>query len=87
MSTGNEFWNFLGSWFPDADLEGRNDEEVMKDFVSHGNHSLMALIATQLDQLLQQEHLPIKRIENEANRCFSSDNECRSWLQSIRRHL
>jgi len=26
-NNADEFWNFLGSWFPDADLEGTSDDQ------------------------------------------------------------
>ena len=30
-------WNFLGSWFPDSDLEGFDDDQVVRNFLATSN--------------------------------------------------
>lgn len=76
-------WNFLGSWFPDADLEGYSDAEVVQNFLDVGNTPELTKVREQLMQLLNDIDLPIDRVSKEANRYFKSETECRAWLNMV----
>jgi hypothetical protein len=79
-----EFWNFLASWFPDADLEGfDNDEDVVQSFIDTGNAATVSAVYGGCRQVLRSQVLPWERISEEANRFFESETECRSWLTTL----
>ena len=84
MDEYEEFWNFLGSWFPDADIEGvDSDEEVVRNFLATGNTEKINTVRTQCGQVMAMDALPIEKITTEANRYFSDERECRAWLKEI----
>lgn len=82
MTDVDEFWNFLGSWFPDADLEGIDDDlEVVRKFLATKNHRKIQQVYSGCLEVLAMSPLPVARIEHEANRCFDTEAQCRQWLQ------
>lgn len=76
-------WNFLGSWFPDADVEGLDDSQVVRNFLATGNQHEIELVRHQGQRLLSLEALPVEKIALEANRYFEDENACRAWLERI----
>jgi len=84
----DEFWNFLGSWFPDSDLEGvPDDEQVIRNFVNTKNATKILQVRFGYDEILAMPKLPMERIMNEANRDFDTEEECRAWLLLCRSTL
>ncbi len=84
MDEYEEFWNFLGSWFPDADIEGvPSDEQVVRNFLATGNSERINTVRTQCKQVIAMDVLPIEKIMAEANRYFEGERECRAWLKAI----
>jgi hypothetical protein len=82
MANSDEFWNFLGAWFPDADLEGvEDDAQVVRNFIDTGNHVKIHAVVVGLRDVLNSNPLPVERISDEANRYFENEGECRDWLQ------
>lgn len=82
MSNVDEFWNFLGSWFPDSDLEGvESDDEVVFNFLRTRNTPKIEQVYLGGQEVLAMQELPVQRISEEANRYFATDSECREWLQ------
>lgn len=81
-------WNFLGSWFPDADYEGFDtDEEVVQSFLQTGNVEWINTVREQCERVLALDKLPVEKVSNEANRHFEDEQECRSWLVEISKAL
>jgi hypothetical protein len=88
MAEIDEFWNFLGAWFPDADLEGTDDDiEVVHNFLKTGNTREIAYVLAGCEQVLSMNPLPTKRISDEANRYFANESDCKSWLEQLRKAL
>lgn len=80
--------NFFGSWFPDADLEGLEDHEVVANFLRTPNKSEHDMVRTELDNLLTEPGaLPFDDIGKEANRYFKTEEECRLWLLMLKHKL
>jgi hypothetical protein len=78
------FWNFLGSWFPDADLEGiDDDQQVVRNYVAINDHRDIALVRQQCTKVLKLSELPVEHISSQANRYFESESECRAWLTMV----
>jgi hypothetical protein len=78
--------NFLGSWFPDADLEGRSDAEAAKAFAGVDPDE-KSLVARQAREILKLEEFPWQEVGFEANRYFENEEQARSWLSDILRIL
>jgi len=80
--------NFLGAWFPDADLEDMEDREVVTKFLRTPNREEHNAVRSELEKLLNEsEPLPCDDVGQEANRYFESENDCRSWLSMVREEL
>jgi hypothetical protein len=79
--------NFFGTWFPDADIEGRTDEEVTKAFVASRNFSLIMVVRSELISLLQSAVIPWEEIGEDANRYFEDERDCRLWLSKVEQGL
>jgi len=74
--------NFLGSWFPDADLEGLDDSEVILEFLRTPNKEEHESVYLELESLLGAPGpMPWKEVGEEANRHFEGEAECRQWLR------
>lgn len=77
----DEFWNFLGTWFPDADLEGVvDDEQVVRNFLATKNARKIERVRCGCAEILAMPELPMDRIMDEANRHFDTKEQCRDWL-------
>ena len=72
--------NFLGAWFPDADLEGLSDAEVAKAFVTTNDVAATHTILSEGRILLDREEFPWREVGTEANRSFVEPSEARNWL-------
>jgi hypothetical protein len=79
----NRLRNFLGAWFPDADIEGLGDKEVVESFLNTPNKQEHGAVRHELAELLRLVDLPVETISKEANRHFESDAECRRWLEQV----
>jgi len=79
--------NFLGSWFPDADLEGLTDNEVTRKFMSVVSTAELEKVRSQCRSLLSLSSLPVQEIIAESNRHFVTEEDCREWLTDVCRTL
>lgn len=80
--------NFLGTWFPDADLEGLDDPDVIANFLQTPNLDEHNAVRDELKKLLNEcRTLPYDDIGQEANRYFESEDECRAWLVMLSNEL
>ena len=75
--------NFFGTWFPDADIEERTDEETATAFVATGNILLLRSVQAELICLLQSNVVPWQEIGDDANRYFEDEADCRRWLLDV----
>lgn len=75
--------NFLGSEFPDADLEGLSDEEVVKRYAYRVSLKLLSQVIEEGKALLAAKAFPDEEIGYEANRYFSCPEAARQWLAGI----
>ena len=78
-----ELANFLGSEFPDADLEGLSDEEVVKRYAFRASPKMRSRVIEKGKALLAEKVFPREEISYEANRYFSDSEDARQWLTMI----
>lgn len=76
--------NFLGTWYPDADLDGLSDMEVAHKFKCAATSVELQQVIEQLDELLSSNDIDLREVSEEANRSFRSLSECEDWLRAIR---
>lgn len=80
--------NFLGAWFPDADLEALDDRQVIAKFLRTPDQYEHNAVRGELVKLLDESApLPWDDVGREANRHFESEEECRSWLSIVKDEL
>ena len=76
--------NFLGAWFPDADLEGMTDIEATSAFLRSESLQVKNAVRQELAGILKTRvPLPFDEIAQEANRYFKSEAACRDWLTML----
>lgn len=79
--------NFLGAWFPDADLENLEDREVIAHFLQTPNKDEHNAVRGELEKLLNDsEPLSCDDVGQEANH-FENEKECRLWLSMVKDEL
>lgn len=79
--------NFLGSWFPDADLEGLSHEEIVAEYLESVSSERYGAVTSELDRLLGREKVSFRDVSDESNIYFDNEPECRKWLEQIRKWL
>ena len=82
-----ELLAFWGAWFPDADLEGLSDPEVVRQYLGTITAEERINVIAQCDEILSQEPLPLELIAKHAWRAFDTQVEAREWLGMIKREL
>ena len=90
MSISNDYpklANFLGSWFPDSDLEGLSDEEIVNDFVKKSRRKYVYDVLAEFESLLRLETIPHDDIGKEANLYFDGEEDCLKWIKEIELYL
>jgi len=75
--------NFLGAWFPDADLEGLTDSDVVTAFLAVSDRRTVEEILEELQGALADMPLFWEDVANEANRAFDNSESAASWLREI----
>jgi hypothetical protein len=83
----DELLNFWGAWFPDADLEGFSDPEVVQEYRRTLSDEERIKVAAQCGEILSQERLPLELIAECAWREFDTQEEAREWLLMIKQGL
>jgi hypothetical protein len=82
-----KLFEFFAAWFPDADLEGLNDQEITDKFVTTISNDERVRIAKQCRELMLLPAIPLGVIARAAWRTFEDQATCREWLESIHRSL
>jgi hypothetical protein len=76
--------NFVGGYFPDADLEGLSDTEVAEQFaLLDSDPDLRRQVLEQGELVLGLEPFPFEAVGNLANRHLTGSDEAREWLSSV----
>ena len=75
--------NFLGCWFPDADLEGATDGEVVATFVQVSSRREVEACVAEGERLLKCAEFPYREVAKEANRHFGDEEDGRRWFTGI----
>lgn len=79
---------FFASEFPDSDLDGLSDVEIVLNYKKNCSESELAQLIIQLDKLTIEIENGAKiyeqDISEETNRTFKSSNEFLSWLSFIK---
>jgi hypothetical protein len=76
-------YNFLGAWFPDADLDGVTDEDVAREFAALDDSRSTRGVIKEAAELLSESEFPGATVGELANRHFESVEEAREWLAMI----
>lgn len=74
---------FFSAWYPDADLEGLDDREVVKAYLKTVSDQERSNSILECEQLLLMSPLPLKEIADQAWRLFPNEAECRAWLEIV----
>jgi hypothetical protein len=75
--------NFLGAWFPEADLDGSSDEQVAKEFAGTVSAIELAKTIEEGRLLLGEVELPLAMLSRESNRRFPGPEAAREWLRRL----
>jgi hypothetical protein len=82
-----ELLDFWMAYFPDADLEGLSDPEVVREYLGAATAAERIKVIAQCDEILSQELLPLELLAKHAWRVFDTQVEAREWLGMIKREL
>lgn len=76
-------FDFFAGYFPDADLDGLTDVEVVQQFISYNSDEIVLQTKNELNNLPKDDFL-LNNIAKEANRFFESTEEINEWLDLIK---
>lgn len=77
-----ELYQFFGGYFPEADLDGLTDEQVVAQFVAENPKELVSSVQVELTQLLLDQGV-WDEVATEANRYFETQDDLLHWLQEV----
>lgn len=76
-------FDFFAGYFPDADLDGLTDTEVVAQYISHNSADIVKQTLDALTSLPNDTDV-LKSIASEANRHFESTEDIKDWLTTIK---
>ncbi len=76
-------FDFFAGYFPEADLDGLTDEQVVDQFILNNNNEIIEKTKKQLSSIDFNDDFLLKNIINEANRYFETTEEILDWLKMI----
>ena len=79
-------FQFFAGYFPEADLDGLTDVEVVADFKQKNPQTVIQETLTALSKIIQEETI-LQEIANEANRYFETTEDAWNWVQMVRTEL
>jgi len=82
-SSDSDLFSFLAAEFADADLDGKSDEELVRDCVQTGLADWHRGIIAEGLALLNVPNFPWCKVGDYANRYFETETEAREWLTTI----
>lgn len=81
-----DLFQFFAGYFPEADLDGITDEEVVDNFCAKNPEDLPIAVSQQLRQLINDNETWPAALEV-ANRYFESREQTEEWMLMILRYL
>ncbi|UII19761.1 contact-dependent growth inhibition system immunity protein [Fulvivirga ligni] len=81
-----KLFQFFAGYFPEADLDGFTDEEVVENFCADNPEDLAMAVSNELKQLIKDNESWSEALEV-ANRYFESNDQTESWMLMILKHL
>lgn len=88
LNPSNEnLYSFLAAEFADADLEGKSDEEVVRNCPTPDLVQWHRQIINEGRTTLNSSSFPWQEIGDYANRYFESEEEAKKWLTEILNRL
>ncbi len=76
-------YSFLSSEFADADLEGKSDEEVVRDIATPNLVEWHRTIIAEGRAALDSRSFPWRKVGDYANRYLETEEAARKWLTQV----
>lgn len=89
MSFENKYpvlYQFFVGYFPEADLDGLSDQEVVVQFIEQNPTEIVKDTQKALNELPDDVTL-LKEISRDANRYFETPEAFRNWIEMIKTEL
>jgi hypothetical protein len=80
-------FNFLGSWFPDMELEGETEESITREYKESVSSEEVQAMIFEAEAVLNEIEKHWKRIEHETNLYFEGSRQAYIWLKRIVEYL
>lgn len=80
-------YNFLGGHFPDSDLEGLSDLQVVENFVRTAKSSELNQANEELENLIRQIEVYWQKVSSEVNRRFANVEDVKDWLEMVKKTI
>lgn len=87
QDTNPLLFDFFAGYFPDADLDGLTDKEVVFLFTDNNPHEVILKTEEALDTLKSNDVYLLNTIAKEANQYFETPEEIWEWIQMIKTAL
>ncbi len=81
-----ELFQFFAGYFPEADLDGLTDDQVVQGYIKESPSELINEVQKELGLLLSDES-SWGDAAMEANRHFEKNEELRQWLERVQLRL
>ena len=78
-----KLFNFLGCWFPDMDLEGLTEKDIVKNYKQIIDKRNLSVVIAQAEEVKNKIEDYWEVIREETNVYFEDHNEALLWLDSI----
>ncbi len=76
-------FDFFAGYFPEADLDGLTDEQVVDQFILNNNNEIIEKTKKELISIDFNDKFLLNVITNEANRYFETTEDILDWLNMI----
>ena len=86
-SNYENLYSFLSSEFADADLEGKSDEEVVRETTTPNLAAWHRTIIAEGRTALKSPSFPWRKVGDYANRYFETEQAARKWLTQVLNQL
>lgn len=83
----NHLYNFIASWFPDADFDDLSDRDIVISFRKVSSIDTVNSIINEISSLIIDSESSIKEISQCANIHFNDEMELITWLSQIKTYL
>lgn len=76
-------FNFFAGYFPEADLDGLSDEQVVLQYIKMNTIEVIEETKRELNLIANDEEV-LQAIAADANRYFESTDEIQQWIEMIK---